>query len=97
MNSATNASGEMLENAGLPTFKLSIMFLETAVCMALNGTVVPLSSETEVPAEAAAAGAGAGEAGLAAAAAAGVAPLDETGAGAETEGLAEGEAALEDS
>lgn len=31
------------------TFKLSTMFLETADCMALNGTVVPFSSETEVP------------------------------------------------
>ena len=41
------------------TFRLSIMFLETADCMALKGMVVPFSSETAVPAGAAGGGEGA--------------------------------------
>ena len=57
------------------TFRLSTMFLETADCMALKGIVVPLSSETAVPAGAA----GGGEAGLAGAGLGGAeAPLEAT-------------------
>ncbi len=44
-------------------FRLSIMFLATATCMPVNGTVVPRSSDTFV---AAAAGTGAGAGALAA-------------------------------
>ncbi len=61
------------------------MFLDTALCMAVKGTVVPFRSATEVPP--AAAGAGAGAAG-AALGGGGAAPLEATGAGADGAGAA---------
>jgi hypothetical protein len=74
------------------TFRLSFMFLATAICMPVKGLVVPRSSDTVVDLAGAAAGAGAAAA-LAGAAAAGAAAA---GAGAEGAAAGEGKACQRD-
>ncbi len=71
------------------TFRLSFMFLVTAICMLVKGLVVPRSSDTVVPlAAAAAAGAAAALAGAAAAATgAAAAGAAAAGAAARYEGM----------
>lgn len=71
----TTGDAEKREGGGGGTFKLSTMFLLTACCIPLNGTVVPSSSDTLADATCAvgAAAAAAGTGGEAAAADAGAA------------------------